>query len=91
MPQLLQRDIQRQARGRESLVAPGRQLRTGRLQHPAADIDNQAAFFGGRHEIPGMAHAFALRLPAQQRLEPGQRAIRDRVLRLVEQRKLTPA
>ena len=82
--------VERQSRRRDPGCAPLGQLRAARLEHPGADIDDQAALLGGRHEFSRIAHRFARRLPAQQRLEPGQLAVAERVLRLVVERELAP-
>src|ERR1700748_3893517 len=48
--QLLGRDIQGEPRRRNVLIAPARQLRTGSVEYPTADVDDQPTLFSRRHE-----------------------------------------
>ena len=91
VPQLMRRDVQRQARRRDLAVAPARELRARGIEHPAAEVDDEAALFRRRHELARKSHAVARRLPAQQRLDALRARRPTRELRLVEERELAAA
>src|SRR5207302_828703 len=61
--------VERQSWRGNVLVAPARELRTGGIQYPPADIDDQAARFRGRHEFARRPHPIPRGLPPNQRLD----------------------
>ena len=73
---------------RTMLAMPGRRLFAGRLQHPAADRDDQPGRFRERYERVRRDHATDRVAPADQRLDAGDRLALQVERRLVEQEEL---
>src|ERR1700722_1418736 len=87
--QLLHRYIQREPWRRDAQIAPQRQLMTGTLEGPGADVDDQAALLRRGDEVLRQPHTVARILPAQKALQSHQLAAAQRVLWLVVEREFT--
>ena len=89
MPELLGRQVDRDAHRRHAGIEPAAHLATGLAQHPVADRHDEAGFFGDRNERV-RRHQTARRMaPADQRFGAAHAVRRDVDLRLVVQLELT--
>ena len=57
------------------MLRPVRRLGAGRMEHPVAELVDQAGLFGDRNELRRRNHAAVGMAPAQQRLAGGDLAI----------------
>src|SRR6185437_5806621 len=84
--ELAARDVdageQRRFERKETL--PACQIARGAFQRETAEIDDQPARFGMRNEIGRRDQSFYRMMPAQQRFEPGERAVFQTDDRLIE-------
>ena len=80
-------DVDREVE-RESAVAPDRGLRARGAQHPPADVDDHPGLLEQGDEEVGIDDAANRVLPAQQRLDAGDRAGLERADRLVDEEEL---
>jgi hypothetical protein len=83
--ELARRYIDRDRDRRQARVLPGLVLAARRHQHPFADGDNQAAFFGQADEAQRRNDAVLGMLPADQRFDPDDQAGAQVDLGLVQQ------
>ncbi|MNS81169.1 hypothetical protein D3C72_1148730 [compost metagenome] len=79
------RQVHRHRRHPQAVVAPDSQLRTRLAQRPVAQVADQAAFLGQRHEARRRNVAQRGMTPAGQRLHPIQAAVLQPHLRLIVQ------
>ena len=86
--ELARRKVDRHRDRPPPFALPDHVLRAGLPEHPAADRNDQAGFFGKRNEFARRQHRSVLMAPAQQRLDAGDRAGVQIDLGLVMQQQL---